>query len=312
MRAVLAMSLAGSLCLGAEGMKPDANTLAGTVEKLRPLHAPMRKPGPDDWLANHWEAGQSFRQYLASDPVVLAAPRRTIYVQPLGAFGEAQNRIVTLSAEFVSRFYNTKVTVSPALPLSAVPASARRRHPSWGMEQVLAPYVLDDILKPRLPRDAAVSIAFTTSDLWPGPGWNFVFGQASLRERVGVWSLYRNGDPTESPAAFRLCLLRTLKTAVHEIGHMFSIQHCTAYECGMCGSNHREESDRRPLWFCPECQAKVCWATGVDPVTRYRRLAEFCRTNGLPAEATFYARSARALAAPGAESVTGAAAGGSP
>jgi predicted Zn-dependent protease/phosphatidylglycerophosphate synthase len=179
---------------------------------------------------------------------------------------------VALSAEFLGRFYSTAVTTRGTLPLSVVPASARRNHPSWGMEQALAPYVLDEILKPRLPRDAAVSIAFTTCDLWPGPGWNFVFGQASLHERVGVWSLYRNGDPEEGPAAFRLCLLRTLKTAVHEVGHMFSIQHCTAYECGMCGSNHREESDRRPLWFCPECQAKVCWATGADPATRYRQL----------------------------------------
>lgn len=295
---MLVMGLAATFCLGADGAKPDARALAETIEKLRPLHAAIRKPGPNDWLARHREAGQTFRQYLESDPVVLAEPRRTIYVQPLGAFGKAQNRIVTLSAEFIGLFYRTKVAVNPGLPLSAVPASARRRHPEWGMEQVLAPHVLDEILKPRLPRDAAASIAFTTADLWPGPGWNFVFGQASLRERVGVWSLYRNGDPAESADAFRLCLLRTLKTAVHEIGHMFSMQHCTAYECGMCGSNHREESDRRPLWFCPECQAKVCWAAGADPATRYRQLAEFCRTNGLDAEAAFYAGSARLLASP--------------
>ncbi len=38
-------------------------------------------------------------------------------------------------------------------------------------------------------------LALTTSDLWPGEGWNFVFGQASLSERVGVWSLHRLGNP---------------------------------------------------------------------------------------------------------------------
>ena len=46
-----------------------------------------------------------------------------------------------------------------------------------------------------------------------------------------------------------------LITATHETGHMFSMLHCTAYECCMCGSNHREESDRRPVYLCPECTA---------------------------------------------------------
>ncbi len=31
--------------------------------------------------------------------------------------------------------------------------------------------------------------------LHAGKGWNFVFGQASLQDRVGVWSLHRQVDP---------------------------------------------------------------------------------------------------------------------
>jgi archaemetzincin len=173
-------------------------------------------------------------------------------------------------------------------------------HPSWGDRQILTGFVLDRVLAPRLPDDAAVYLALTASDLWPGEGWNFVFGQASLRKRVGVWSIYRNGDPDAAGAAFRLCLLRTLKTASHETGHMFSMLHCTEYECGMCGSNHREESDRRPLAFCPECAAKVSWATGSDMGDmkgRFRGLAAFCRANGLVPEAEFYESSLRALGA---------------
>ncbi len=71
--------------------------------------------------------------------------------------------------------------------------------------------MLDKVLRRRLPDDACVFLALTASDLWPGAGWNFVFGQALLRERVGVWSIYRNGDPTESDDAYRLCLRRTIK-----------------------------------------------------------------------------------------------------
>jgi len=73
--------------------------------------------------------------------------------------------------------------------------------------------------------------------------------------------------------------------------------HCTAYECNMCGSNHREESDRRPIALCPECLAKVCWAAAVDPTQRFRSLAEFCKENGLTDEAAFYEKSIEALTA---------------
>ena len=71
--------------------------------------------------------------------------------------------------------------------------------------------------------------------------------------------------------------------------------HCTAYECNMCGSNSLTESDRRPSALCPECLAKVCWATVSDPVERYRKLKAFCEKHGLKDEAAFYGRSIKAL-----------------
>lgn len=274
---------------------PDVKDLTVAMEKLRPLHKTISKPGPGDWLAQHAEPGQTFREYLACDPITPQGERRVIYVQPIGEFSATQKKIVGLTADFMGRFFNLPVKVADSLPASVIPAKARRRHPSWGMEQILSSYVLDDVLRPKLPRDAAVSIAFTAMDLWPGHGWNFVFGEASLSDRVGVWSIYRNGDPDKSAEEFRLCLLRTMKTAVHETGHMFSLLHCTAYECCMCGSNHREEADRRPLWLCPECMAKVCWATKTDPAVRYRKLAEFCKEHGLKSEEAFYNKSAAVL-----------------
>ena len=38
----------------------------------------------------------------------------------------------------------------------------------------------------------------------------------------------------------------------HETGHMFSMRHCTKYECLMSGTNHLNETDRRPIDACPE------------------------------------------------------------
>lgn len=218
-----------------------------------------------------------------------------IYVRPLGDFTASQTKIVALTAEFMQRYFDRPVTVLPGLPLSIIPEAARRERSGPGDEQILTTYVLDNVLKPDLPDDAAAMIAFTASDLWPGEGWNFVYGQASTSDRVGVWSINRNGDPDAVEAEFRLCLLRAIKTATHETGHMFTIWHCTKYECNMCGSNNRSESDRRPLEVCPECLGKICWATGCDPVKRFRRLAEFCQQHGLEAEQHFYESSLAAV-----------------
>ncbi len=202
-------------------------------------------------------------------------------------------KIIDLSAEFLGLYFGCQVKTLDTVTLDEViPATARRVHPTWGVRQIQSLYVLDEVLPPRLPDDAVALIAFTSSDLYPDENWNFVFGQASLRQRVGVWSIYRNGDPETE---FQLCLKRTLRTATHETGHMFSIAHCTAYECNMCGSNNRAESDRRPLYLCPECVAKVWFATGCEPVERFRQLAEFCRQNELPEEADFYAQSVEAV-----------------
>ncbi len=291
-RVVLMAMTALLVCPTCSGGDERLAAIRAAMERLRPLAAKLEPPRLGDWLAHHKEPGQTFEEYLACQPTGPTKERRTICVQPLGDFTPAQRKIITLTADFMGRYFALPVKVQDDLPLSLIPARARRVHPSWGVKQILTSYVRDEVLKPRLPKDAVAYIAFTTSDLWPGEGWNFVFGEASLSERVGVWSIFRNGDPE---AEAKLCLLRTVKTATHETGHMFSMQHCTLYECNMCGSNNRPESDRRPLACCPECVAKLWWITGADPVARYRKLAEFCREQGLASEQEFYEKAIKAL-----------------
>ncbi len=274
----------------------SARELGRMRKALEPLHAKMRRPGPSDWLANHDEPGQTFRQYLRCDPTLPTDDRHTIYIQPLGEFTEGQRKVVDLTAEFMGLYFGLPVEAMDDLPLSVVPGRYRRRIRGDGRPlQIRSDYVLDEVLPPRRPDDAAAYIAFTAVDLWPGEGWTFVVGQASLAQRVGVWSIARNGDADGPDWALALCLLRTLKTGTHETGHMFSLLHCTAWRCNMNGSNHRGESDSKPLALCPECVAKVCWATGAGPVDRYRKLAEFCERNALEPEAEFYRRSLAAL-----------------
>ena len=305
--AVIALGIGGtvtwlSVVLAGRGEPPDPAMKSASAEQLkrvmgtlRPLHKPLGKPKPGDWLARFKEPGQTFDEYRRCDPILPRGTRRVLYIQPIGNFSAPQRKIIDLTAEYMKLYFTLPVKVNKTLPLKVIPASARRTHPTWGDKQILTTHILDETLPPLLAKDAAALIAFTPSDLWPGKGWNFVFGQATLRRRVGVWSIYRNGDPSKGPAEFRLCLLRTIKTATHETGHMFSMLHCTAYACNMCGSNNRVESDSHPSALCPECLAKVCWGAGADPLKRFVSLQRFCVAQGLGDQADFFARSIRAL-----------------
>jgi len=281
--------------LGAKIADIDLDYLKQCRKKLVPIHQRLGRPEPGDWLASHHEEGQTFQEYLYCRPVKPHGKRKTVYIQPMGRFTIKQYEILDLTAEFIRRYYHVKVKSLESLEESLVPKKARRKNPYSGQKQLLTTYIMKKILKPRIPKDAVAYLCITGSDLWPGKGWNFVFGQASLRERVGVWSIYRNGDPDQSDQDYMLCLRRTLKTSSHELGHMFTMEHCILFECNLCGSNSREESDRRDLWLCPECMAKVCWNMKTTPVKRYRRLVEFCRKYGLEREAEFYAKSIAVL-----------------
>ena len=116
-------------------------------------------------------------------------------------------------------------------------------------------------------------------DLYPGTGWNYVFGEASLSRRVGVYSLARYGARfyglAETPESRARLVRRALSVVAHETGHMFSLAHCTLYECVKNGANSLEEMDGHPLWLCPACLRKLHWNLGFDLRRRYAELRAF-------------------------------------
>lgn len=272
----------------------EVTRLHRLATRLRPLQDPLPSPQPGDWLAEHEERGQTFAHWLEDEPITARAERRKLYVQPLGAMTPDQRRVVELATRFLGAYFQLPTQLLEPLPESVIPPDRQRDHPSWGNRQLHSVYILDEVLRPRVPADAAALIAFTAIDLYPEESWNFVFGQASLRHRVGVWSIYRKGDPT-SPAGFRQVLRRTLRTATHETGHMFSMRHCTAYNCNLCGSNSLDESDRQPLELCAECLPKLLYATKAEPRRRYRELIALCREQGLTQEERAFAAGLEAV-----------------
>ena len=252
-----------------------AKQLIVRKEQLVPFFKPM-KVEDGDWLQSFPEDGQSFEQYIASSPTLPTEERKTIYIQPMGKFTADQLNVIKLTADYMRAFYNLHVKQLDVRKIKDVPPdNIRIQFPN--NEQIQTTYFIDNLLPKLIPNDAAAFICFTNYDVYPGDTWNYVFGQASLDKRVGVWSLWRlerdDGKKTD-PGLF---LARTLKIAMHETGHMFSMRHCTKYECLMSGTNHLGETDRRPLDTCPECTAKISWAMKYPLEERYKNLAEFWR-----------------------------------
>lgn len=288
--------LASFLCTSCSpAAEPRERTYAEVETKLRPIAIPLAKAKPGEWLAEHKEDGQTFAAYLRAKPVRKSREQGTIYICLLGEFTPEQQKIVETAQKYLQVFYLVPVKVRKKMPLADVPDRARRIHPTWGGEQIQTTYVLEEVLQPDRPDDALAYLAFTSSDLYPDPKWNFVFGQASLRERTGVWSIHRNGDPAKGKEAYQLCLRRTLHTASHETGHILTIQHCTAFDCNMNGVNSQPEGDRKPLTMCPVCLRKICWNLQVDPVKYLGELEAFCREHKLEKEADWYKDAAEVL-----------------
>jgi archaemetzincin len=76
-------------------------------------------------------------------------------------------------------------------------------------------------------------------------------------------------------------LERSLAVLAHETAHAFGLEHCTAYQCVMNGSNSLEELDQQFGELCPICLRKLAWNIGFDPVERYVALRDFYRKQGL-------------------------------
>jgi len=97
-----------------------------------------------------------------------------------------------------------------------------------------------------------VTLGVTEVDLYAG-FLNFVFGEAELNGSRAVISLYR----LRYNADIDLLKIRALKEAVHEIGHVLGLEHCTNRRCVMSFSNSVFEVDVKSHEFCERCLKKL-------------------------------------------------------
>uniref|UniRef100_A0A3Q0QS47 Archaemetzincin-2 n=1 Tax=Amphilophus citrinellus TaxID=61819 RepID=A0A3Q0QS47_AMPCI len=263
------------------------------------LFQPITVHSDSDWIPAHPEEPQDFETFYRYP--YRQTPNEShsaIYIQTIGSFGEVRaqtDQYVEWLRDYCQAFfYGLSVKLLPAVTVSETGCSFRVNSNSYNL-QILTGDLLR-FLEKRKPKDAFCIVGITMIDLYPKESWNFVFGEASLTKGMGIFSFARYDDnfytrhyagrlkkhlePRQgdysvfdgyyTPPITSTLLLRSCKTMTHEIGHMFGIRHCQWLSCVMQGSNHLEESDRRPLDFCPICLRKLHTSVGFNIAKRYK------------------------------------------
>ena len=188
---------------------------------------PIRMPKAGDWLASHPEAGQTFDDFRDSRSNRPDRRRNKIYLQPYGEFSKDKSPSLKQLQGYAAAYFAMEVMLVLPPQTFNTHDLTTRINSSTGRRQLLSADVLA-LLKKDLPDDAFCLLAITMKDLYPDPSWNYVFGQASLRARVGVFS-FAGYHPAfyggkEGKDSQKLLLRRSGRVLVHETAHMFGLK----------------------------------------------------------------------------------------
>ncbi len=132
-------------------------------------------------------------------------------------------------------------------------------HPDYAFSLARKQYQAGPILEVLSRFDAQAERVLGVADLdLFAPGLNFIFGQAQVGGLAAIIALVRL-HPTfwGKPANQQLLQERTIKEALHELGHTYGLGHCSNPTCVMYFSNMLEETDRKSDQFCPQHQAQL-------------------------------------------------------
>lgn len=273
------------------------------------LIRPMPLPGPQDWLSRFPTEPESFEKWESREERnEVVAGKNTIYIMPIGEFSEqatleekAKDKKSGVSDPFLAElleyaeifFFGLPIKMLPRVPVESLNATTRMLEVARGVKRKqLQTKEIFLFLHHMLPRDAYCVLAITMLDLYPDRRWNFVFGQASTRDRIGVFSFARNHPDfftVDKPVSLdklsevsilakQMMVWRSVNILTHEITHMFGLEHCVYFSCLMNGRNHQEESDKAGSFLCPICLHKLQHAIGFDYIARYEAMLGFYKS----------------------------------
>lgn len=167
-----------------------------------------------------------------------------IYILPMV---EVPESLIEAVVEGLKREYNLKVEVLGEVPLPVDAYNTDR-------QQYLSLMIIEEIA--RMDIEGLV-LGIAGEDLY-AQGLNYVFGEADPEKGVTLISIARLRQEFYGgrPDPERLTE-RTVKEAVHEVGHLMGIPHCPNPACVMRYSNTLSHTDRKSSELCTLCRRKL-------------------------------------------------------
>lgn len=90
------------------------------------------------------------------------------------------------------------------------------------------------------------------------PIFTYIFGQAYLRGRTGIVSIFRlSNERYGIDSDENLLLERSCKEIIHELGHCLGLIHCHTSDCVMRSGTYVEDIDQKGSKFCPKCRNEI-------------------------------------------------------
>lgn len=87
------------------------------------------------------------------------------------------------------------------------------------------------------------------------PIFTYIFGQAHLKGRSGIASMFRLSNERYGIKADNALLIeRFSKEIIHELGHTFGLIHCKVPDCVMRSGTYVEDIDQKNASFCENCK----------------------------------------------------------
>ncbi|MBX3007104.1 MAG: archaemetzincin family Zn-dependent metalloprotease [Melioribacteraceae bacterium] len=122
--------------------------------------------------------------------------------------------------------------------------------------QYYSTQIIAEVIKLTDEYDGKV-ILLTDVDIFV-PALTFVFGEAQLNGKHSILSVCRLHEEFYSGISDENLLLeRTVKEALHELGHNFGLRHCIDWDCVMHSSNGVEEVDIKGNTYCRKCRTVI-------------------------------------------------------
>ena len=242
-----------------------------TYVALSNQYLPLEITQFTDWLYSHKEQGQDFFQYATAYPQ-LSEKQSKLYILQLGNFTDKQKQAFQQMKRYISYYYQIPVEELAAISLSSIDSLTMRKK-GRGVE-LLSTELINKVLPKFVPKVSLGIVAITNHNLFPEKRLNYVFGQASAKQKTAVISLNRLGNLAVEQEK-KIAKTRAFKVLSHEIGHLLGFKHCLAFLCNMNGANHLKELDRQPTWQCPDCLVKWKWRLGQSTSARHCDLIDF-------------------------------------